>query len=261
MIPGLSGRRGTPGFEVPFDLRGGLLLPGSGDDGVCLGTGRDGQPVHLQVFTEDVGRIGALLPIPDVLDLLAGVLAGGARVVVASARPAVWQAVAAALGEPSRLAVLAPNAAVPGDASFAHPLLLVRDTHLVTPPNRLPPGPWRSVLTLVPDLGPGTAPALRTSHAFLIRRLAAAETDVAARLLGLPAPAVDVLAAVPDGQFAVLADDELHLVTADGGQAASARRHVVARALAPPPSGAPVPGTPPVGIRSPIPQPGRGPRG
>lgn len=256
----MRGRSAVPGFEVPPGAGIGLPTRGSSDDGVQLGVGRDGEPVRVQVFGEEVGRIGAVLAVPDLVDLFAGVIAGGARVVVVTARPALWQVVAGVLGGPSLLQVLPPNSAVPGEATFAHPLLVVRDTYLVTPPNRMPVGPWRTVLTVVPVLGPATAPAVRGSQLYLVRRLAEPETRYAVTLLGIPTPAADVLAAVPEGHLAVLTDDELKLVGPARSPGEQARYRTVAQAMAPavgpgaaqagpvPPPAVPPPAVPPPAV-------------
>jgi hypothetical protein len=229
-------RRPAEAFELPAVAAHAALLPSPA--GLPLGRTRDRQLLQAELFAEHPGRLGAVLTVPDLAVLLGRVLDSGAQVVVASSRPGLWSAVAAALAPThGRLEVHAPYvdppyADPPVRASLVHPLLVVRDSHLVTPPKRIPPGPWRTDLVLLPELLPVTAPAIRSSDGYLFRRLADQEASLASRALGLPGPAADVLAAVPDGQFAVLFGDDLHLVDRALSEHEEARRRAVTQAVA-----------------------------
>ncbi|GAA3012680.1 hypothetical protein K388_04923 [Streptomyces sp. KhCrAH-43] len=194
---GLFGpRRGR--HELPVEQLAALRLP-VGDDGVVAGTDAQGQPAVLGMFRPaqlDVVVIGSVWTAQVLALRTAGT---GARVAVETARPQAWTGLAQAAGGSQQCMTVHDVQQVgPQGASVTSPVLVVRDCGMRPPRSRLATGPWQSVLTLLPFLGP-TAPKL-VEHAGLvgIQRVSPEEAAVLGRILRLPRVNAEALSQLGD---------------------------------------------------------------
>ncbi|THA70734.1 hypothetical protein E6P78_09215 [Streptomyces sp. A0958] len=192
----LGPRRGR--HALPVEQLAALRLP-LGDDGVVAGTDAKGQPAVLGLFRPvqlDVVVIGSVWT-AQVLALRAA--GTGARVAVETARPQAWTGLAQAAGGGQQCMTVHDVKQVgPQGASVTSPVLVVRDCGMRPPRSRLAPGPWQSVLTLLPFLGPA-APKL-VEHAGLvgIQRVSPEEAAVLGRILRLPRANTEALSQLGD---------------------------------------------------------------
>ncbi|WP_104530791.1 hypothetical protein [Wenjunlia vitaminophila] len=206
--PGDRPRRARRGFGllgprrnrhvVPADQTSGIALPVS-DDGVVIGIDRHEQPAVLGLFRPeqfDVLLVGGLWT-AQVFALRA--VATGARVAVETGRGPVWQPMAQAAGGGMQcVSVHAVGQVAPQGPSVSNPVLVVRDCGARPPRSRLAAGPWQSVLTVLPYLGP-TAPRLIASAALVgVQRVSPQEAAVVGDLLRLPQAEVRTLSTLGD---------------------------------------------------------------
>ncbi|MFE7624487.1 MULTISPECIES: hypothetical protein [unclassified Streptomyces] len=192
----LGPRRGR--HALPVEQLAALRLP-LGDDGVVAGTDAKGQPAVLGLFRPvqlDVVVIGSVWTAQVLALRTAGT---GARVAVETARPQAWTGLAQAAGGGQQCMTVHDVKQVgPQGASVTNPVLVVRDCGMRPPRSRLAPGPWQSVLTLLPFLGPA-APKL-VEHAGLvgIQRVSPEEAAVLGRILRLPQANAEALSQLGD---------------------------------------------------------------
>ncbi|WP_405898343.1 hypothetical protein OG242_13125 [Streptomyces sp. NBC_00727] len=183
---------------LPVEQLAALRLP-LGDDGVVAGTDAQGQPAVLGLFRPvqlDVVVIGSVWTAQVLALRTAGT---GARVAVETARPQAWTGLAQAAGGSQQCMTVHDVKQVgPQGASLTSPVLVVRDCGMRPPRSRLAAGPWQSVLTLLPFLGP-TAPKL-VEHAGLvgIQRVSPEEAAVLGRILRLPRVNAEALSQLGD---------------------------------------------------------------
>lgn len=144
-------------YTIGPDQLDSLTLP-VGDDGVVIGEDERGFPAVLGLnrpSAYDITLVGGLWT-AQVLALRAA--ATGARIVVETGRTPAWTGLARAVGDGCVVLHEVGRVPPPG-ASAASPVVVVRDCGMRPPPGRAVPGPWRSVVTLLPYLGPA-APGL-----------------------------------------------------------------------------------------------------
>ncbi|MFE7109194.1 hypothetical protein ACFU98_00440 [Streptomyces sp. NPDC057575] len=183
---------------LPVEQLAALSLP-LGDDGVVAGVDAKGKPAVLGLFRPaqlDVVVIGSLWTAQVLALRTAGT---GARVAVETARPEAWTGLAQAAGGGQQCMTVHDVKQVgPQGASVTSPVLVVRDCGMRPPRSRLATGPWQSVLTLLPFLGP-TAPRLLGNAGLVgIQRVSPEEATVLARILRLPQVQAEALPVLGD---------------------------------------------------------------
>jgi type VII secretion protein EccE len=202
--------------------------------GVVLGRDPAGRPVVAQLFRDRPATLSAFLDPRVVTVLCYRALAAGARVTVVSARAERWMPLRW-LGADDPDVVTIASAGSGDDTGPAgrpdRPHLVVLDAPDVRAPAAQP---WRTVLTVLPDLSTRSLQAARAAGPVLLRSLSGPEAGTAAPFLGLPAGADGALAALADdevgvverGRLAVvrlgITEAESHLVVAGTGSAADA---------------------------------------
>ena len=204
-----------------------LTLP-VGDDGVVIGVDEDGFPAVLGLnrpSAYDIALVGGLWT-AQVLALRAA--ATGTRIVVETGRPDAWASLERALGG-GRLALHEVGRVPPPGASAASPVVVVRDCGMRPPRGRAVPGPWRSVVTLLPYLGPAAPGLLGKASLVGVQRVSPEEAEEVGHLMRLPADAVGALPALEDGATLWCTRRECRLVTtrptdAESGLLGAARR-------------------------------------
>ncbi|WP_282701033.1 hypothetical protein [Streptomyces sp. CC219B] len=223
---GSSGRRSPGLLRTGFGLRGprhgrhvlsaddvdALALP-IGDDGVVVGISDDGQPAVLGLNRPtpyDVVLIGGLWT-AQVIALRAA--ATGARVAVETGRPQAWvQMVHAMGGGQNGLAVYEVGRVPPQGASAGTPVLVVRDSGIRPPRGRVVSGPWQSVLTLLPYLGPVAPRLIRQARLVGVQRISPDEAAELGRVMALPRSDVEALPTLGDGVTLWCADRDRQYV-------------------------------------------------
>lgn len=210
--------RGRPGFgllgprlprHTVEDGQWASLAVPVGDDGVVIGVDDEGRPAVLGISRPtpyDVTLVGGLWT-AQVLALRAA--ATGARIVVETGRAPAWTGVARAASGGGRTGISAhtsPGISLhevgrvpPQGPSPGAPVVVVRDCGMRPPRGRVVPGPWQSVVTLLPYLSPA-APALMEKASLVgIQRVSPQEAVRAGHLMRLPADATRTLSALADG--------------------------------------------------------------
>ncbi|NEC63556.1 hypothetical protein [Streptomyces sp. SID9727] len=200
-----------------------------GDDGVVIGVDEKDLPAVLGLNRPspyDVTLIGGLWT-AQVLALRAA--ATGARIAVETGRAHAWASLVRAAAGSGCVALHEVGRVPPLGPSAASPVVVVRDCGMRPPPGRTVSGPWQSVLTLLPYLGPAT-PALTEKASLVgVQRVSPGEAETAGRLLRLPAGAVRALPGLADGVTLWCTRRESRLVTtratdAETGLLGAARR-------------------------------------
>ncbi|WNI26983.1 hypothetical protein RLT58_21020 [Streptomyces sp. ITFR-16] len=183
---------------LPAEQLGALSLP-LGDDGVVAGVDAKRQPAVLGLFRPvqlDVVLIGSLWTTQVLALRTAGT---GARVAVETGRPQAWTGLAQAAGGGQQCMTLHDVKQVgPQGASITSPVLVVRDCGMRPPRSRLAPGPWQSVLTLLPFLGPSAPRLVENAGLIGIQRVSPEEAAVLGRLLQLPRAQAEALPGLGD---------------------------------------------------------------
>ncbi len=141
-------------------------------------------------------------------------LVTGARLSVVTADPQAWRERAVALAElrPEDLTLLPPSAQPAEEASFARPLLVIRESDQLPGVIRLRPGPWRAAMTVVPRFGPHAVAVARSSQVVLIGRQTTEAAVVTARALNLMEDMVDAVTSLGDSEVAVIQGDRVLVV-------------------------------------------------
>ncbi|THA30499.1 hypothetical protein E6R18_20280 [Streptomyces sp. A1277] len=205
-----------------------LALP-VGDDGVVIGVDDEGRPAVLGLNRPspyDVTLIGGLWT-AQVLALRAA--ATGARIAVETGRSAAWTSLARAAGGSGCVALHEVGRVPPQGASAASPVVVVRDCGMRPPRGRVAAGPWQSVVTLLPYLGPAAPGLLEKASLVGVQRVSPDEAARVGHLMHLPADAVRALPALPEGVTLWCTRRESRLVTtratdAESGLLGAARR-------------------------------------
>ncbi|MER5180190.1 hypothetical protein ABT009_17750 [Streptomyces sp. NPDC002896] len=193
----------------------GLALP-IGDDGVVIGVDTEGQPAVLGLHRptpHDVLLIGGLWT-AQVLALRAA--ATGARVAVETGRAQAWaQMVQAVGGGQSGMTLHDVGRVPPQGASAGTPVVVVRDCGMRPPRGRVAPGPWQSVVTLLPYLSPVAPRLIRQARLVGVQRVSPDEAAEIGRDLGLPRGDVEALPGLQDGVTLWCADRDRQYVMTD----------------------------------------------
>ncbi|MFU8872134.1 type VII secretion protein EccE [Micromonospora sp. SL4-19] len=174
-----------------------------GESGLMVGTNRRGGAVAVRLFRPGATRL-LLVGGVRVAQLMAlRALALGARVVVQTARPRVWEPFLRGAGGPGTVLLIPPGRPVGGaPGSPLHPLLLVVDAGPM-PPEVGPEEAWRSVLVVRDELTPADAPALARADLAILQPLDTDEAALAGAALGLGGSA-DWLTRIRDDMVAVV---------------------------------------------------------
>lgn len=183
---------------LPSDRSSALSLP-VGDDGVVIGIDTLNQPAVLGLFRPaqfDVVLVGGMWT-AQVLALRAA--ATGARVAVETGRGQAWQPMAQAAGGGMQcVTVHAVGQVAPQGPSVSSPVLVVRDCGARPPRGRLAAGPWQSVLTLLPYLGPTARRLLGNAGLVGVQRVSPQEAEVIGEVMGLAQEDVAALSSLGD---------------------------------------------------------------
>lgn len=175
-----------------------LSLP-VGDDGVLIGIDPQRQPTVLGLFRPaayDIVLVGGMWT-AQLIALRAA--ATGARVAVETGRPRAWAPLAQAAGggQPC-VTVHQVGRLGPQGPSVAAPVLVVRDLGARPVRSRLSAGPWQTMLTLLPYLGPNTQRLLGAADLVGIQRVSPQEAETIGRVMSLTAADVAALPSMGD---------------------------------------------------------------
>jgi hypothetical protein len=175
-----------------------LTIP-VGDDGVVIGTDPSRQPAVLGLFRPRPVD-GALVAGSYLAQLLAlRAAATGGRIVIETARPELWSALAQNAGGGQQIVAVVPvrRVGVLG-ATAASPVLLIRDCGARPPRLAQPKSPWQTTLTLLPFLDPGYAGQLVGADLVALQRISPQEAQLASRIVRLGNEDVEALPGLPD---------------------------------------------------------------
>lgn len=188
-LPGLAATlplaRAGAGAALPADRLDGLDLP-LGAAGLMIGVNRHGDPVTLRVFRPEATRLVLVGGVRAAQLVVLRALALGARVVVRTARPRVWEPFVRGVGVPGGAVLLLP----PGRSSNGpagsplHPLLLVVDAGPVAVDAAAGPG-WQATLVVRDEVVPADGDALARADVAVLQPLEPAEAALADGALGL----------------------------------------------------------------------------
>lgn len=157
-----------------------------GAAGLVIGVNRHGSPVALRVFRPEATRIVLVggIRIAQLVALRA--LALGARVVVQTGRPRLWERFVRGVGVPGGTITMLPPGRPPGGApaSPLRPLLLVVDAGPAPADDAPGPG-WQTTLVLRDELTPTDGGLLTRADLAVLQPLDRAEAAVAGTALGL----------------------------------------------------------------------------
>lgn len=175
-----------------------------GESGLMVGTNRHGRAVTVRLFRPAPTRLLLVGGVRAAQLLALRALALGARVVVQTARPRIWEPFVRGVGAPGHAVPLIPPGRPVGGApgSPLQPVLLVVDAGPV-PPEAGPAAPWRSVLVVRDELTPADAAALARADLAILQPLDPAEAALAGAALGLGASA-EWLTRIRDDMVAVV---------------------------------------------------------
>jgi ESX secretion system protein EccE len=175
-----------------------LSLP-VGDDGVVIGTDPNNQPAVLGLFRPrpvDAALVGGSY-LAQLIALRA--VATGARIVIETARPELWAALAQNAGGGQPVVAIVPVRRVGAlGASAASPVLLIRDCGARPPRLAQPKTPWQTTLTLLPFLDPAYAAQLAGADLVALQRISPQESQLAGRVIRLGVEDVQALPGLPD---------------------------------------------------------------
>ncbi len=175
-----------------------LTIP-VGDDGVVIGTDPNRQPAVLGLFRPRP-MDGALVAGSYLAQLLAlRAAATGARIVIETARPELWSALAQNAGGGQQIVAVVPVRRVGAlGATAASPVLLIRDCGARPPRLAQPKTAWQTTLTLLPFLDPGYAGQLVGADLVALQRISPQEAQLASRIVRLGNEDVQALHGLPD---------------------------------------------------------------
>ncbi len=176
-----------------------MALP-VGDDGVVIGEDGQGTPAVLGLFRPTAYEVVLVGGVWTAQLIALRATATGARVVVETGRGQIWTPVARAAGGGQPCLTVHPVGGVgPQGASVTAPVLVVRDCGSRPARSRLSPGPWQTMLTLLPFLGPESDRLLAGADLVGVQRVSPPEAELAGRALRLPGSAVSALPSLGDG--------------------------------------------------------------
>jgi hypothetical protein len=170
-----------------------------GDDGVVIGTDAAHRPAVLGLFRPR-SMDGVLVAGSYLAQLIAlRAVATGARVVIETARPELWTALAQNASGGQQVVAVVPVRRVGAlAATAASPVLLIRDCGARPPKSAAPKTPWQTTFTLLPFLDPGYAGQLVGADLVALQRVSPQEAELAARVVRLGDDDVQSLPELPD---------------------------------------------------------------
>ncbi len=170
-----------------------------GDDGVVIGTDQHRRPAVLGLFRPRPVD-SALVAGSYLAQLIAlRAVATGARVVIETARPELWTALAQNASGGLEVIRLVPVRRVgPLGATAVSPVLLIRDCGARPPRLAAPKTPWQTTLTLLPFLDPGYAGQLVGADLVALQRVSPQEAQLVSRVVRLSPEDVQTLPELPD---------------------------------------------------------------
>ncbi|MFI6077577.1 type VII secretion protein EccE [Actinoplanes sp. NPDC051343] len=169
----------------PAELAEGMHLPVS-SGGLMLGSNRHGKPVVIRLFRPEQTRALLVGGVRAAQLIALRAMALGARVVVQTARPQVWEPFVRGAAVPGEsIAVVPPGRAfeiAPGSA--LHPLLVVVDVGPVGADNR-PGAGWQATLVVRDEFGPADVDVASRADLLVLQPLRPAEATLVGTALGL----------------------------------------------------------------------------
>ncbi|GGM21511.1 type VII secretion protein EccE [Micromonospora yangpuensis] len=164
----------------------GRLAPTLDDAGLMVGANRHGGAVTVRVFRAEHTRIVLVGGIRGAQLVVLRAMALGARVVVRTARPRLWEPFVRAVGSPGgTIPLLPPGRSVDGVAgSPLRPSLVVIDAGPV-PVDRTPAPAWQTTLVVRDELTPADADLLGRADLAVLQPLGPGEATLAGTALGL----------------------------------------------------------------------------
>lgn len=188
--------------------------------GIVLGADAAGDPVTLAVLRPVPTRVVVLGALHLARQIALRSVAQGARVAVTTGRPAAWEPVARAAGDPTRVEIgpdLVPTDPAPRGPGDTDALLTVHDRGATTTGPGAPAGARRTTMLVLPALSPAVADAADDADVVLLGRMPPEEADLATRLWRLSDPMAETLRTLPDHGVVALGRNvwrRLDLVTA-----------------------------------------------
>ncbi|WP_175609349.1 hypothetical protein [Streptacidiphilus griseoplanus] len=175
-----------------------LAMP-VGDDGVLIGVDPQQQSAVLGLFrptAHEIVLVGGMWT-AQLIALRAA--ATGARVAVETGRPQAWSPMAQAAGggQPC-VTVHQVGRLGPQGPSVSAPVLVVRDLGARPVRSRLSAGPWQTVLTLLPYLGPNAQRVLGAADLVGVQRVSPQEAQLIGRMMNLTDADVAALPSMGD---------------------------------------------------------------
>ncbi|MCI4063792.1 type VII secretion protein EccE [Micromonospora sp. R77] len=188
-----------PGASVGGAALDALELP-LGEAGLMVGANRHGGAVTVRLFRPEATRLMLVGGVRVAQLTVLRALALGARVVVQTTRPQVWERFVRGVGA---IPVTPPGRPVGGPpGSPLQPLLLVLDAGPA--PADAPPGPpWQSTLVVRDELTPADVDALGRADLAILQPLDPGEAALAGAALGLGGSA-EWLTRIRDDMVAVV---------------------------------------------------------
>ncbi|MCD0486182.1 hypothetical protein LO771_28310 [Streptacidiphilus sp. ASG 303] len=175
-----------------------LSLP-VGDDGVLVGVDPQHQPAVIGLFRPSAYEVVLVGGVWTAQLLALRAAATGARVAVETGRPQVWAPMAQAAGGGQPCVTVHQVGRVgPQGPSVSAPVLVVRDLGARPARSRLSAGPWQTVLTLLPYLGPNAQRVLGTADLVGIQRISPQEAELVGRTMNLTEADVAALPSMGD---------------------------------------------------------------
>ncbi|AYF30298.1 type VII secretion protein EccE [Micromonospora sp. BL1] len=172
--------------------------------GLMVGANRHGAALTVRLFRPATTRVLLVGGVPAAQLLVLRALALGARVVVQTGRPRIWEPFVRGVGTVGGGVPLLPPGRPLGGApgSPLHPLLVVVDAGPV-PPEAGPAAAWQSVLVVRDELTPADTPALARADLAILQPLDPDEAALAGAALGLGGSA-EWLTRIRDDMVAVV---------------------------------------------------------
>ncbi|MGH3952196.1 MAG: hypothetical protein ACRDSE_24300 [Pseudonocardiaceae bacterium] len=186
------------------------ISPSGDRGGIVIGSGMNGEPLTVAALRAAPTRIVLVGGLYLARQVALRALAVGAWVVVATGRPAAWQAVQQAAGATSdgrpshhvQIRRLSP-VELPRPSENA-PLLVVHDGG-PTPQDLFPPrAPWQTTVYVLPYLHPQAGTTANASDLVMMQRLPVGQAELAARIWRLPPPMLHQLTTLKDDQVIAL---------------------------------------------------------
>lgn len=209
----LDAQGGDRGIAQEFLVSPAMLdaVSPSGDrGGMVLGSGLQGEPLTMSALRPAPTRIVVVGGLYLARQVALRAMAVGAWVVIATGRPAAWQALqkAAGTGPDGRPApIVQIRRLSPVELprpSEDGPLLVVHDGG-PTPQELFPPrSPWQTTVYVLPYMHPQAGATANAADLVLLQRLPVGQAQLAARIWRLPPPMVHQLTTLADEQVVAL---------------------------------------------------------